>query len=254
MFLGRLSRKGLRHVRLIKKNHQQRLFSESSAAVAAEDGRSSMGLASKFGLFSTVVLGGGGSVLAFMISKDEDLLFELNDKAPFFVNNIVAPIMGLPITPETGELDIAAYGPRDVSEVVGSSVSVVARYTSGHVEFSTISSLDFASQLFARPGDSLSELIVLEGEEASSASSMDNGALERRYGTVRIPDIPEEATKKQLKQLFDICDAQQVDLRVQLQLGGKYGVDSAALNRGLASLEARKQEIQALIKKKSAWW
>jgi hypothetical protein len=210
-------------------------------------------LGKRIALFAGLVTAGGLGTFSYLITSNEEYLFQARDAAPQFVN-FLAPYIGLPIDEETRELDVEALGPRDVSELVGEQLVVVAKLQSGRVVRVTVGALDNNAAVeqkcveAAGTDDAVADVMFVDQEDVEKISAMSEDELVDTYGDLKIPEIQAAYGKRELRMLLEACRQMEFDLKVRYTLAQKYGYDLSALTRAMDKLEERKVEVKLAIK------
>lgn len=210
-------------------------------------------LGRKIALFAGIVATGGLGTFSFLITSNEEYLFQARDAAPQVVN-FLAPYIGLPVDEVTQELDVEALGPRDVSELVGEELVVVAKLKSGRVVRVTVGALDSSETVqvkcvdAAGSGDAVADIVFVDQEDVEKVSAMSDEELADSYGDLKIPEIMVGYGKRELRMLLEACRQMEFDLRVRYTLAEKYGYDLSALSRAMENLEQRKVDVKLAIK------
>mmetsp|Transcript_14575 Transcript_14575/g.16945 ORF Transcript_14575/g.16945 Transcript_14575/m.16945 type:complete len:300 (+) Transcript_14575:165-1064(+) len=229
-----------------------------AASSAAKTGDEGMSMGKKVGLFSAFLAVGGGGTFAWMLATDEDFLFKMRDLSPGLVN-FFAPLVGLPVEEESGELDVEAFAPRSIGEIVGEKVKVAVVLRSGRVVLvdadaeTSVSGLEQAvCEKLGDPNTITQDPVVsfdfVNAEEEAHMAQQSEQELEKHFG-IQIPEIPPNPTRQQLMVALTQCRFLEADLTVNKELAKKYQTDETQIERALVQIEQRKREIKAVIKK-----
>lgn len=233
----------------------------------AEEGWS---LRVRVGGFIAFLAAGGAATFTYMLSADEDFVFSMRDRAPALVD-FFAPWAGLPVAEvdggdgESGEggvtLDVAAYFPRDMAELVGESVPVACVLRSGKVVVvpvgasATMSDVDRAlleklgvEDLTQDPVVSFS--FVDSGDEAALAQQSQTALAQQFAGHLQAPAAPEPGTasKQELANLMAVLRSRELDVKTTLELAKQYGEDTTQATNALAQIEDTKRQVKAQLK------
>ena len=214
-----------------------------------------MSLGKKVGIFSAFMVVGGGGTFAYMLASDTEFLFKVRDVSPGLVNAI-APWIGLPVEEETGELDVEEFMPRDIQDIVGDKLKVACTLRSGKVclvDAAADASMEELQGLVAAEMDIAAPEIVqvdfVNEDDVAAVETADDAALQKSFG-INVPEIPADATKKQLRDLLDQCRLLGADLQVQLELSKKYNNDTSQILRAMEETEERKKEIKRRLRRR----
>lgn len=243
-----------------RRNGFVRHFTEEAGAAATKstEKNKSSGLGLRIAGFTGVVGIGGLATFAYMLTSNEDFLFQVHDYSPALVDR-VAPWLGLPVVGETGVFDVDAFPPRDISQLVGDRVFVAAILRSGHVcivEADANASPEEVDRVVREQlnvpnlvADPIVEVQFLDDEEGQELKKQDQNTIQKTFG-LQLPPIPAvgEKTKQQLKLLLNIYRTREFDLKTTLELQKQSGQDSSATKRGLQTIDQGKKQIKELIK------
>jgi hypothetical protein len=200
------------------------------------------------------VLGLAG--LSYALVNDTEFLWKTRDSAPRLVNAL-APWIGLPVVQESGELDVAALGPRDITEVVGDQVDMGVKLSSGGVIVLTLSAKESMAELEKRalsgraPGERVVDVFSLDAARAQELRSKTPEEIEAEFG-VKIPQVPHVVNEHTLMVALELCAHVARDVEVQRRLFAQRNMPVDRLDRALSQLAAREGELEALLKKEQA--
>jgi len=226
-----------------------------STSAASESTTEGMSLAQKVGLFTVFLTTGGAGTFTWMLSTDEDFLFQMRDVSPKLVN-LFAPLAGLPVEEATGELDVEAFPPRSIGEIVGDKVKVAVVLRSGKVvliDTEADTSLQKLEKLVEeKVGDISQNPIVnfdfVNVEEEANYAERSEEELTKDFG-IQIPEILPNANRQQLMVALVQCRVLEADLTVNRELATQYQTDTSQIDRALEQIEERKKEIKKVMKK-----
>ncbi|GBG31160.1 Hypothetical Protein FCC1311_073812 [Hondaea fermentalgiana] len=228
---------------------------EAAAAAAAEEGWS---LRSRVAGFAAFVAAGSSATFTYMLATDENFLFAARDRAPKLVN-FFAPWAGLPVEEESGELDVEAFFPREISEIVGEKVQVACVLRSGRVVVvETIPDAPLAEidQLLLKKlnvtslvEDPVVSFSFLDADEAATYASKSDEELANAF-RAKIPPLPAQGTasKAELQQLLNVYRRYELEYRTSEELARRTGDDTTQARRALVEIEALKKEVKVRIK------
>jgi len=227
------------------------------AAAAVEEEGWSLGWRIFF--FSTFMAVGSTASLSYVLATDEDVLFQVQEKAPAVVS-FLAPWIGLPVVEETGELDEDAFFPRDISELVGDSVEVACMLRSGKVVLVEVPPSANQNELEAAlmrklevsslDADPLVNTTTVDDDEAKQLASKSSEELQNVF-SIDLTPVPATGTasKDDLKRLLAYYRAREFEFKTQVQLGVNHGHDTSQYQRALEQVEQLKVQVKAEIKK-----
>ncbi len=212
--------------------------SSEASVKASDDALTPTNVALYAAFVSSVV----GSATLFYLATDDDFLFTMREWSPALVN-LVAPYIGRPVD-EDNVLDVSAFAPRDVAEVVGDTVCVVLKTRMGVASLSTLNANDKPPAMGGDGDDPVVETIVLDQEEFERASKLTQDELNLKFG-MELPELPDPstATMATLRTALAQCELKERDLQVAYQLADKYGKDPVTLEHQHHAVQQRKLEL-----------
>ncbi len=229
--------------------------SASAEAKVEEEGWS---LRARLIFFSIFVTAGGVGTLSYTLTTDEEMLFYVYDNYPWVVTTL-GPYIGLPMVEETGNLDEEEYFPRDVTELVGETVTAAAKLRSGRVVViqapSETSSSDIerlvleklgAKSLF---GDSIVNVEFIDQDQESSLASKSDDQLREAFAIQLEPlPTPGSVPRAALEALLHVYRVNEIEFKTQVQLGSNHNFDTSQYQTALQELERRKQAVKEMMK------
>lgn len=183
-------------------------------------------------IFSSILLTASSGAFIYNLHFNKEFLISTHEKTPWLINAI-GPYIGIPIqyTLETPELDF----PEELKDIVGEKVKLCCLLKSGKVV--TVDALVEDSLKEIKEKNGIEEEVinyeVINKEDEEKIKEIENAFK------IKIPNLREDMTKEELKNILPELQLLANDLYVQIEVSKKYNNDITSAEKALKEVNEK---------------